>query len=45
MKEYTYKQVYELANNLGKALHDRKLGYKETERGMSIVGIYSKNRF
>ena len=34
-----------MANNLGKALHDRKLGYKETERGMNIVGIYSKNRF
>ena len=34
-----------MANNLGKALYDRKLGFKEAERGMSIIGIYSKNRF
>ena len=29
---------------MGKALHDRKLAYKEPELGMRLIGIYSKNR-
>lgn len=44
VKEYTYRQIFDHANRLGKALYDRKLAYKEPELGMRLIGIYSKNR-
>lgn len=42
--DYSYRHIYEQAMRLGKAMHDRKMYSKETERRMNLVGIFSKNR-
>lgn len=42
--DYTYRHIYENAMRLGRALHDRQMAKKETERGMNLIGIFSRNR-
>jgi long-chain acyl-CoA synthetase len=43
--EHSYREVYDSASNLGRALVKRGLFFVEPERGMRLVGIYARNRY
>ena len=42
---YSYEEVVDLAEFLGKSLINRNLYCIESEKNMKLIGIYSKNRF
>lgn len=42
--EHSYREVYDSACLLGRALMKRKLYFVEPEIGMRLVGIYARNR-
>lgn len=45
MKEFTYREFYQMSYNLGKALVNRGLYSVEPHHNMRLIGIFSKNRY
>ena len=45
MTNFTYQEIYNAGQNLGKALVARNLTFRESEYGMDFIGIYAKNRY
>lgn len=44
IENYTYQEIFQKAEQLGKAIIARKLDHLESVHSMRFLGIYSKNR-